>query len=98
MWYAFAATDYSAARHRQAKLNVLNAATDAMNPSDLIMGIVRAAKLALGRDAPPSRNAYSPESMNVKYESIGLNSRENAEMGNPYVGGGMEPVPPPPRY
>lgn len=48
-WYAFSATEYSSkAWPRTKPLNIMHAIADALNPSDLFLGIARIFGLAAG--------------------------------------------------
>lgn len=58
-WYAYSSTEYSTkARPNYEQLNFFHAMFDAMNPADIIKGVLRIPALLAGRGGQKSTKAY----------------------------------------
>ena len=62
-WYAFSAVGYDSKMHAEKSYNFFHALADSLNPTDLVLGILRMFQLAVGQrlDTAPSSYYGAPQ-------------------------------------
>lgn len=102
-WYAYSSTEYSTkARPNYEHLNFFRALLDAMNPSDIIMGIIRIPSLLLSGGAGRGMGDYAGPGKYGSLAGQGYNQQDyNLDEQDVYrtsYGYAQSPYQPPPPF